>query len=74
MNHYQHWVIMQFENLNVLMLVIMITFVTAMSKANTTKQLKSLSEEFYKEFEEIKDELREHHQSILAVIQAKRNG
>lgn len=36
----------------------MITFVTAMSRANLTKQLKAQNEEVYKEFEELKDEIR----------------
>ena len=57
-----HWLVSQFENFNVFTILVMITFVTAMSKANMTKQLKAQSEEFYKEFEEIKDEIREHFQ------------
>lgn len=36
----------------------MIMFVTAMSKANTTKLLKEQSQELYNELEEIKDEIR----------------
>jgi len=36
----------------------MIIFVTAMSRANLQKQLKAQNEEVYKEFEEIKDEIR----------------
>jgi hypothetical protein len=35
----------------------MVIFVTAMSKANTTKLLKEQSQEFYGEFEEVKDEI-----------------
>lgn len=62
------WIIHQFENLNVLTLIIMITFVTAMGKANLNKQLKKQSEEIYKDFEEIKDELREHHANISTLI------
>jgi hypothetical protein len=52
-----HWIVAQFSSINVLMLVIMIIFVTSMSKANMIKQLKRQSEEFYKEFEEVKDEI-----------------
>jgi hypothetical protein len=51
------WLIKQFEDLNILTLIIMITFVTTMSKANLIKQLKAQSEEFYKEAEEIKSEI-----------------
>lgn len=40
------------------MLLVMIIFVTAMSKANTQKMLKEQSQELYAEFEEIKDEVR----------------
>lgn len=52
-----HWLVAQFSSINVLMLIIMIIFVTSMSKANMIKQLKRQSEEFYKEFEEVKDEI-----------------
>ena len=40
------------------MLLTMIVFVTMLSKTNLTKQLKAQNEEVYKEFEEIKDEIR----------------
>lgn len=59
------WIIEQFETLNVLSILIMISFVTAMSKANTQKMLKEQSQELYAEFEEIKDELRGVGQSII---------
>ena len=49
----------------------MISFVTAMSKANMNKQLKKQSEELYNEFEEIKDEIREHHANITALIMSQ---
>jgi hypothetical protein len=52
------WITEQFKTLNVLTLIIMITFVTTMSRANTTKLLKEQSQEIYAEFEEIKDEIR----------------
>lgn len=53
----EQWIVHQFQDLNVLTLVIMITFVTAMGKANMTKQLTKQSEEFYKEIEEVKQEV-----------------
>jgi hypothetical protein len=52
------WITEQFETLNVLSIVIMIIFVTVLSKANTQKMLKEQSQELYAEFEEIKDEIR----------------
>jgi hypothetical protein len=52
------WLLYQFEHFNVLMILVMIIFVTAMSRANLQKQLKAQNEEVYKEFEEIKDEIR----------------
>lgn len=60
-----NWLVNQFLNLNALMLVIMIIFVTAMSKANTQKMLKEQSQELYAEFEEIKQEIRGIGQSII---------
>jgi hypothetical protein len=53
----QTWLMQQFENFNVLTIIIMITFVTAMGKANLNKQLTKQSEEFYKEIEELKSEI-----------------
>lgn len=66
-----NWLVHQFESLNVLMLIIMISFVTALSKANNQKMLKEQSQEFYNDIEEVKDEIRETHQSLAAIIQAK---
>ena len=54
----KEWLFGQFESINVLMLLVMIIFVTAMSKANTQKMLKEQNQELYAEFEEIKDEIR----------------
>jgi ABC-type transporter MlaC component len=54
----KEWIIGQIENINLLTILIMIMFVTAMSKANTTKLLKEQSQELYNELEEIKDEIR----------------
>ncbi len=51
------WITKQFTELNVLTLVIMITFVTAMGRTNLNKQLQKQSEEFYKEIEEVKQEI-----------------
>lgn len=52
------WLIYQIEHFNVLMILVMIVFVSALSRANLQKQLKAQNEEVYKEFEEIKDEIR----------------
>jgi hypothetical protein len=62
------WLLHQFENFNLLTIIVMISFVTAMSKNNMNKQLKKQSEELYNEFEELKDEIREHHANITALI------
>jgi hypothetical protein len=48
------WLLSQFEHFNVLTIIVMITFVTTMSRANTTKLLKEQSQEIYAEFEELK--------------------
>lgn len=68
------WLIFQFQHFNVFMLLVMIIFVTAMSRANLTKQLKAQNEEVYKEFEEIKDEIREHHANITALLSLTSGG
>lgn len=67
----KEWLFSQFEHFNLLTIVIMIIFVTAMSKANLTKQLKAQNEEVYKEFEELKDEIRGQHNSLTALIMTK---
>ena len=54
-----NWLVDQFLNLNVFMLVIMIIFVTSMSKANTQKMLKEQSKELHADFEELKDTMRD---------------
>jgi peptidoglycan hydrolase CwlO-like protein len=66
------WIIHQIENFNLLTIIVMITFVTNMSKANTIKLLKAQSEEIYKEFEEVKDEIRGQHQALSAQINARK--
>jgi|1185.fasta_scaffold1296197_2 hypothetical protein len=66
------WLIHQFETFNLITIVVMITFVTTMSRANMIKQLKAQSEEIYKEFEEVKDEIRGQHQAISSLINAKK--
>ncbi len=40
------------------MILVMIIFVTATSKANTQRMLKEQSQELYNELEELKDEIR----------------
>lgn len=59
-----HWIVDQFETLNVLAIVIIFTFVTAMSKANTQKMLMKQSEEFNKKIDELKDEMRGQNSAI----------
>jgi hypothetical protein len=54
----KEWLLSQFEHFNVFMILIMIIFVSFLSKTNTQKMLKEQSQELYAEFEEIKDEIR----------------
>lgn len=51
------WLFSQFEHFNFLMIIVMVTFVTIMSRSNTTKLLKEQSQEFYAEIEEVKQEI-----------------
>lgn len=51
------WIYYQIIHFNVLTIIIMITFVTTMSKSNTNKLLKEQSQEFYNEIEEVKNEI-----------------
>lgn len=53
-----HWITHQFAELNLVAIIIIFTFVTAMSKANSVKLLKEQSQEIYNQFEELKDEIR----------------
>lgn len=53
----KEWLYYQFAHFNILTIIIMITFVTMMSKANTTKLLKEQSQEFYNDIEEVKQEI-----------------
>lgn len=66
-----NWFIHQLESLNVLMLIIMIVFVTTLSKSNNQKMLKEQSTEFYNDIEEIKSEIRGQNQALTALIQTK---
>jgi hypothetical protein len=52
-----HWIWSQLVHFNVLTIIVMITFVTTMSKTNTNKLLKEQSQEFYNEIEELKQEI-----------------
>ena len=52
-----HWIWSQLVHFNVLTIIVMITFVTTMSKSNTNKLLKEQSQEFYNEIEEVKQEI-----------------
>lgn len=51
------WLLSQVEHFNVLTIIVMVLFVSIMSRANLTKQLKQQSEEVYKWHEEIKQEI-----------------
>lgn len=53
----KEWLYYQFAHFNFLTIIVMITFVTMLSKANTIKLLKEQSNEFYNDCEEIKDEI-----------------
>jgi hypothetical protein len=53
----KEWIYSQLEHFNIFTILIMITFVTTMSKANTNKLLKEQSQEFYNEIEEVKSEI-----------------
>lgn len=53
----KEWIYYQIVHFNVLTIIIMITFVTTMSKSNTNKLLKEQSQEFYNEIEELKSEI-----------------
>lgn len=59
-----HWLEHQFAELNVIAIVIIFTFVTAMSKTNTQKMLTKQSEEFNKKIDEVKDEMRGQNSAI----------
>ena len=52
------WLLHQFENFNVLMLIIIFVFQVVFAKSNTQKMLKEQSQELYNEIEELKDEIR----------------
>jgi ABC-type iron transport system FetAB permease component len=54
----KEYIFSQLESFNFLMILVMITFVSILSKSNMQKQLKELSQELYNDFEEIKDEIR----------------
>jgi hypothetical protein len=51
------WIWSQLIHFNFLTIIVMITFVTTMSKANTNKLLKEQSSEIYNEIEELKQEI-----------------
>lgn len=53
----KEWIMNQLEHFNVLTIIVMITFVTSMSKSNTNRLLKEQSQEFYNEIEEVKQEI-----------------
>jgi ABC-type transporter MlaC component len=55
----KEWIYHQITDVNIISIIIIFAFVTAMSKANTQKLLKEQSQELYNELEELKDEIRE---------------
>lgn len=59
----------QFQSFNLITILVMISFVTAMSKANLNKQLKLQSEEFNKKIDEIKDEMRGQNTAISRLVE-----
>lgn len=59
------WLIHQIENFNLLTIIVMVAFVTALSKSNNQKMLKEQSKEFYNDIEELKDEIRGNTQRII---------
>jgi energy-converting hydrogenase Eha subunit H len=65
----KEWFFHQMSNFNIITIVIMITFVTMMSKANMNKQLKMQSEEFNKKIDEIKDEMRGQNTAISRLLE-----
>ena len=52
------WLVDQIKDFNVLTFVAIVFFTITLSKSNTTKLLKELSQELYNEIEELKDEIR----------------
>ena len=64
-----HWLQHQFAELNVVAIVIIFSFVTAMSKTNTQKMLMKQSEEFNKKIDEMKDEMRGQNSAISRLIE-----
>lgn len=63
------WLMHQFQSFNLITILVMISFVTAMSKANLNKQLKLQSEEFNKKIDEIKDEMRGQNTAISRLVE-----
>lgn len=53
----KEWIIHQITDMNVFTILIMIFFVTTLSKANTNKLLQKQSTEIYNDIEELKDEI-----------------
>lgn len=51
------WIMHQIVDLNLIAIIIIFTFVTAMSKMNTQKLLKEQSQEIYNQVEQIKAEI-----------------
>lgn len=54
-----HWLHDQVYHLNIITIFVIITVSTTISRMTMTKELKALSEEIYRNIEEVKDEIRE---------------
>jgi gas vesicle protein len=65
------WIMHQIENFNLLTIIVMVSFVTILSKSNNQKMLKEQSKEIYNDIEELKDEIRGNTQSIINSLPKK---
>lgn len=57
MDGFAHWLHEQLFHVNIIMIFLIVTISTTISRTTMTKELKLLSEEIYKNIEEIKDEI-----------------
>lgn len=54
-----HWLHDQLYHFNIFMVIVVISITTILARMNLTKEVKMLTDDFYKNGEEIKDEIRE---------------
>lgn len=57
------WIHDQLYHFNILAVICIVIISTTISRASTNKELKSLSQEIYRNVEEVKDEIREKNNS-----------